>query len=278
MIKKKACRILSLTLFLSGAFFVLNSQIRTIGAVIGISAVSAQLSFILGLSFISVAVILFVIAQKRYTLEGIIQENRERFVIIDTNFLIDNFGRDSKGIKNYIINLKNAGYKIVIPHEQKDSELQELKGIKGFIDFSGYSNYDRIKGEAKEVIKDSEKYQQGIEFLDKFTNMDDLTKMERRLIRIARYAINSLSNKGMLPQGQEESKERIKGWVKRHYTNIETDSALLASAVCGGRDEEVLLISSDEHLNAALQSLEKKHPELRGRIDYRYPEDYNLVA
>lgn len=275
---KKSKKILSLILFLLGISFLLNSKISIIGAVIGISAVSARLSFILGIAFISVSLILFIATQKRYALEDIIKKNRERFVIIDTNFLIDNFGRDSERIKDYIISLKNAGYKIVIPREQKDNELQELKRIEGLVDFSEYSDYGRIKHEAEEAIKGSEKYQQGIEFLDKFTNMDDLTRMERRLIRTARYAVNSLSDKGMLPQSKEEAGERIKDWVKKRYTNIETDSALLASAVCGGRDEEVLLISSDEHLNAALKSLKKKHHELKGRIDYRSPEDYNLVA
>ncbi|MBI2047387.1 hypothetical protein HYT26_04480 [Candidatus Pacearchaeota archaeon] len=278
MIKKRVYRILSLILLFSGVFLMLNSQIRTIGAVIGISAVSSKVSFIAGLVFISISLILFIATQRRYTLENIIKENKERFVIIDTNFLIDNFGRDSEGIKNYVINLKNAGYNIVIPREQKETELQELKGIKGFIDFSGNSDYGRIKEEAEEAIKRTEKYRQGAEFLNKFTNLKNLAEMPRTLIKIAKDAIESLSNKGIFPQSQEEAKERIKDWVKRHYTNIETDSALLASAVYGGGEKEVFLVSSDGHLDKALQSLKEKYHNLRKRIDYIHPQNYNLAA
>ena len=278
MMKKRVYRILSLILLFSGVFLMLNSQIRTIGAVIGISALPSKISFSLGLVFISISLILFIATQRRYTLEGIIKENKERFVIIDTNFLIDNFGRDSERIKNYVINLKNAGYNIVIPREQKEAELKELKGIKGFIDFSGHSDYGRIKEEAEEAIKHTEKYQQGIEFLGKFTNLKNLAEMPRTLIKIAKDAIESLSSKGILPQSPEEAKKRIKEWVENHYTNIRTDSALLASAIYGGGEQEVFLVSSDGHLDKALQSLKEKYHNLRKKIDYIYPREYNLVA
>lgn len=278
MIKKRVYRILSLILLFSGIFLMLTSQIKTIGAVIGISSIVSKASFILGLVFVSISLISFIAVQKRYTLEGIIKENKERFVIIDTNFLIDNFGRDSERIKNYVINLKNSGYNIVIPLEQKESELKELEGIQGFIDFSRHSDYGRIKEEAEEAIKHTEKYQQGIEFLNKFTNLKNLAEMPRTLIKIAKDAIESLSNKGIFPKSQEEAKERIKDWVGRHYTNIKTDSALLASAVYGGERQEVLLVSSDGHLDKALQLLKERYHNLRKRIDYIYPKDYNLVA
>ncbi|HLD37290.1 MAG TPA: hypothetical protein VJA86_01755 [Candidatus Nanoarchaeia archaeon] len=275
-------RILSIVLFAAGVMLLARSGAGIAGAAVGAPAAwGISLSFILGMAFMIAAVVMFAVAAlpAAGTLENILRRelinrggnpDEKPIIFLDANYLFNKF-KHPQSRKGYVENLQHKGYNVKIPKALRE-EMWELRDIRGETNPSGYA--ENLLEETKEAMKQTEKYQKGLEILG-YSNKEDVPRQLWHYFRKEKENVfDSVASGQMSP---DEAWPHLRNKIERHYTRIDRDSDILASAVATAEDPnnqlKVVLVSSDRHMSEAVDILMQKHPVLRSKLIYIIPED-----
>ncbi|MBI2124735.1 hypothetical protein HYT92_02990 [Candidatus Pacearchaeota archaeon] len=277
----------SIALFAAGALLLANSGKGIAGAAVGAPAAwGISLSFILGMAFMIAAVVMFAVAAlpAAGTLEDILRRelinrggnpDEKPVIFLDANYLLNKF-KYPQLRKKYIEKLQYEGYNVKIPKALME-EMWELRDIKGATKPSGYA--ENLLEETKEAMKQTEKYRKGLEILG-YSNKEDVPRQLWHYFRKEKNNVFDSVASGQM--SVEEAWPHLRNKIERHYTRIDRDSDILASAVATAEDTsnqlKVVLVSSDRHMSEAVDILMQKHPILRSKLIYIIPEQANIIT
>ncbi|MFH1307388.1 MAG: hypothetical protein ABIH72_00875 [archaeon] len=283
--KKAVYKAMSAILFLLGGVFILSSASGLTGYVI-FEGVKSNYGFFIGLILLAGGLLGFIFSGGRSflpaaKLEDIVESRtsslpdymKERqFIIFDEDFLSGRF-KTSKHRLTYLKNLIAEGYSLVVPNSLKE-EFSELEKLEGTVSFSKSPGYSQIKGEALELLKRTEKYQEGARLLAYTTPQE----VPRRLMSRFANDIKALEELGKMKGNTKKDWVTLRNYVEKQYTDLDVDSDILASAIYGGRSGAVVVVSGDSRIDQTIHALKAQDYGHSKNIIYISPQEDKIVT
>jgi hypothetical protein len=170
-------------------------------------------------------------------------------LVIDSTFLMANFPKDNINAhnqrKDYLRDLARKGYSIIIP-KGIEEENKGLKSLNHNPNYSRNRDYNQLKREIEQLIKNTPKYHEGLEILESAENFEDIKKI--------RKMHTNYSASKYLKESLKCFKSRIKslgGWAissedtSEHYKALSLTPEMLKIR---SRKEWAIALSKGEHL------------------------------